>query len=384
MKNTKNKINKIIHYLKDKPSQLFHNTVDMIKNFIDLFSKRTFGPLYRQYLHEEWPIMSDIRRDKKNKILNAGFTDYSNIYYIASFQKKDKVSLEGEIPDNILFFSLTLYDDRGEEIYSIDDIDLNEKTYDIKIENETISYNSKNIKKELSNKYCIIQRIYRTKKTPDIYPTYLATIKIEGTEIMKINEKNNLREKYSNNLQNLLYKLSEHRFSYIKEIGLEKFFLKEININEFFLPAKSQLSLVFPNHYSDYLIAFPKESKVMKITGKLPKEIGFQKFYRFIGFMACNFETTATDDSISDEDLIEEYTIYVAFSKEDAVKNGYNENSQDKLLLWEKGNSVPVVVFRILFGTKKTTYKIDNTKHVFSGNELRKVKFLYYPEVKCF
>ena len=383
-------INGIINSIKN----IIQIPIHKLKNFIDIFENRTFGPLYREYLYKKWPIVSSVGKDQDDNILNTGFPDYSNIYYIASFEKKNKVVIEGKVPDNILFFSLTLYDNKGEVIYSIDDKDLyqeTEKTYKIQIENNTISYNNKSedIEKKLSNTYCIIQRVYRTKKTPTIYPDYVPTINIKGIEVTDVN--NESRIEYSNKLQSLLYKLSEYKFKSIHKMNivdidesLENYF-KKININEFFLPAKSQLNLVFPNHYSDYLIAFPNESRVMKITGKLPDNIGMNQNFRSINFMTCNFITTATNDSISHEDLEKTYRIYVSFTKEDAEQNGFQENSGDKLLLWKKENDVPVVVFRVLFEGKDVMFPtINNTKTIYAGKQLKKLNNQYYPNVECF
>jgi len=50
----------------------------------------------------------------------------------------------------------------------------------------------------------------------------------------------------------------------------------------------------------------------MKITGKLPPNIGFSNpEYRFLSFMACDFKITATDTCISHHNLPQDYTIYV-------------------------------------------------------------------------
>ena len=367
--------------------------IHILKNIIDMFENRTFGPLYRSYLDQEWPIVSSVGKEKEDDKLNTGFPDYSNIYYIASFEKKNQIVLEGKVPDNILFLSLTLYNNKGEAIYSIDDKNLyqdTEKTYRVEIKKNIISYNkiSDDIDEKLSETYCIIYRVYRTKKTLPIYPKYIPTIKIEGKDIIDIDNKSRMKD--SNKLQDLVYKLSESKFKRIHKINtvdidesLENYF-KKININEFFLPAKSQLSLVFPNHYSDYLLAFPKKSRVMKITGKLPEDIGMNQKNRYIGFMACNFITTATDDCISHEDLKNQYSIYISFTKEDAVQNGYKD-TEDKLLLWNKENNCPVVVFRVLFEGKDVMFpSIDNTRHIYAGKELKKLNNKYYPNVECF
>jgi len=372
---------------------ILQKPIQLLKDFIDMFENRAFGPLYRKYFYQEWPIVSSVGKEKDDNKLNTGFPDFSNIYYIASFEKKNQVVLEGKVPDNILFLSLTLYNNKGEAIYSIDDKNLyqdTEKTYRVEIKKNIISYNkiSDDIEEKLSETYCIIYRVYRTKKTLPIYPEYVPTIKIEGKDIIDVD--NNSRMKDSNKLQDLVYKLSESKFKGIYKTNtvdidesLENYF-KKININEFFLPAKSQLSLVFPNHYSDHLLAFPKKSRVMKITGKLPEDIGMNQKIRYIGFMACNFITTATDNCISYEDLKNKFSIYVSFTEEDAVKFGYKD-TEDKLLLWNKENNVPVVVFRVLFEGKDVMFpSIDNTRHIYAGKELKKLNNKYYPNVECF
>ena len=384
----------IINNVKD----ILQKPIEFLKNFIDMFENRAFGPIFRKYLKKEWPIISSVSKDEKNNTLNTGFPDFSCVYYIASFEKKNKVELDGEVPDNILFLSLSLYNNMGEVIYSVDDKNLYQNTnqntkknnYKVKIEDNKISYNeiSKDIGEKLSDTYCIIYRLYKNVDTTTNDLNFIPKINIKDEVIVGVNDESRMKD--SNKLQDLIYRLSKNKFKKIiptntvdMNESLKNYFLK-ININEFFLPAQSQLSLVFPNHYSDYLIAFPNESRVMKITGKLPEKIGMNQKIRYLGFMTGNFITTATDDCISYEDLKNKFSIYVSFTKEDAGKYGYKD-TEDKLILWKKENNCPVVVFRILFQDKDVMFpSIDNKRKIYAGTQLKKLNIKYYPNVECF
>lgn len=366
---------------------LFQN----IKYIRYIFEKRIFEPIYIKYLHKNWPIVSTISSDKENNILNVAFPDYSIIYYVASFKSTDNITLEGQIPPNIYFWSLTLYDNKGTIIHSIDDREFinekinNEKNYSIKIKNKIIYYNGETKNLVLSDSYCIIQRVYKTDKTPTISPKFIPNISIIKKKIKDVNDEE--RKKDSNKLQSLLYKLFNHKFGKIKP---EDFFIG-VNVHKFFLPAKSQMSLVFPNPFAEYLIAFPTKSHVMKITGKLPPNIGFSNpEYRFLSFMACDFKTTATDECISHHDLPQEpqyYTIYVSFSEKNAENYGYKKTLGHKLLLWDsKTNTFPVLIFRIVSVAEPETgiFAIDNDTKIVSGYDVKKKIGDFYPEVECF
>lgn len=381
------------------------NTQIVFEDIEYIFEKRIFGPIYNKYLHENWPIVSTISPNKENNIenniLNVAFPDYSIIYYVASFKSTDNITLEGEIPPNIYFWSLTLYNNKGTIIHSINDREFinekinNDRKYKIGINNSKIQYNDITENLELSKDYCIIQRVYKTDKTPTISQDFISqdflpniSIKNKENKEIEIKDVNDEeRKKDSNKLQSLLYKLFNHKFGKIQP----EIFFKGVDVHKFFLPAKSQMSLVFPNPFAEYLIAFPTKSQVMKITGKLPKNIGFSNpEYRFLSFMACDFKTTATDECISHHNLPQEpqyYTIYVSFSEKNAENYGYKKTLGHKLLLWNsETNTFPVLIFRIVSVAEPETgiFAIDNDTKIVSGYDVKKKIGDFYPEVECF
>ena len=108
------------------PKYFYYLIIKMnISNFFEtiyaVFTKKIFLPIYDQYLNKEWPIISSISPQKKNCILNVAFPDYSIIYYVTSFLSNDPITLTGTFPKNIYFWSLTLYNDKGIIIYSMND-----------------------------------------------------------------------------------------------------------------------------------------------------------------------------------------------------------------------------------------------------------------------
>jgi len=155
---------------------------------------------------------------------------------------------------------------------------------------------------------------------------------------------------------------------------------KKLNLNiepkkKFFIPLNAQKIGLFINPDAIYMVGSPStENKVLSINGILPPNL--DKNICFIGFMACNLKTTETNSSINWNKLSNVYTIYVAYTKEEAIKFGYNPNS-DELLLWNKDNKNPIIVYREIQLKHTNLFDIKTT----DWKEAKKVMDIYYPNI---
>lgn len=329
-----------------------------------------FSTLYRFFLNKEWPLMSSISFDPP--LLNVAYPDSQIVYYTASFDSSDTVTLSGVIPPFIYFWSLTMYDNNGLPVQSWDNSLFPQKKYSL-----TFPSSSKGL-------YCVIQRVYKSSRTPVLYPAFVPKISILNKTVKRVTMKQRIINSLA--VQKLLWNIFklQHANKSLAEI------FPGININQFFLPSAQQLASTFPNPFARYLITFPTSNRVIKVAGTLPSPIGFDKPVVFVSFMASNFTTSATDSSISFEQLSPKYTLYVAYSQDDAVKYGYN-SSTDKLLLWDADNENPVLVYRIVSASLQQTnnpqlrlFFIDNKNGPVSGQSLADAMGSSYPSVVPF
>jgi hypothetical protein len=334
-----------------------------------------FSKLYAQYLNQEWPIVSTIASTPP--LLNVAYPDSSIIYYVASFNSSDTVTLSGKIPPNIYFWSLTLYNSQGLPTASWNYTSYPENTYNLILGPNNIVPPSGN--------YCVIQRVYQTSSTPTIYPNYVPTISIQGSSVIPVSSSQ--RTTNSNSVQNILWNAFNKQFSSTTPTEL----FPTVNINQFFLPSQDQLASVFPNPFAKYLIVYPETSNVIKVQGTLPQPIGYNNPILFISFMASNMDYSSTDNSIPFTSLPTNYTLYVAYSVEDAQTYGYNSNT-DKLLLWNSNNTFPVLVYREVSASSSKSNDSNsaislftiNNQNTVSGSVVSQNMGPYYPVATTF
>lgn len=337
-------------------------------------SSNLFSQLYSKFLNQDWPVVSSISSIPPT--LNVAYPDSSIIYYVATFNSSDMVVLSGTVPPNIYFFSIVVYDSLGLPT-SLNFTPSSNYNYELGLD---ATY------KTPPGDYCVIVRVYKTSNTPSIYPNYVPKISINGGKIPVKSVSNSQRIVNSNLIQELLWK--SFNSAYSSKTPTELF--PNINVNEFFLPSVEQMASVFPNPNAKYLIVFPTSNNVIKVTGVLPPSIGYNMSISFISFMASNMDHTSTDDSISFSKLGQKYTLFVAYSIQDAVKCGYNPLN-DKLLLWKSDNKYPLLIYREVRPSStnsiSTDYKalslftINNSLSPVNGSTVSKSMGIYYPQV---
>lgn len=292
-------------------------------------AKLFYSQTYQYYRNYEWPLCSSL--SSIPPMLNIAFPDHNIVYYLASFHSSDTITLNGIIPPNIYFWSLTLYDIDGTIFNFIDDAKI-KNSYTIQIhssfENEWLDDIVYKMKGPTGH-YCAILRFGKSSTTPDIYSHYLPKISgvlVKNTSFLQ-------KVENSSTLEKLLSPILNNRLQFAEK-----------NIHEFFIPSAQQVNKIFSNPFSKYLIVALK-NQCIKVSGVLQKNANV----RFISFMAANCSTTATDDSIEFSNFIlnqtNEYTLYVAFDTKTAIECGY-DSSVHNLILWKPTNTKPVLIYR--------------------------------------
>lgn len=321
--------------------------IDCIKKLLFQYFVKN---LYRKYEPYYFPIMS-----KPPKFLNYAYPEFSVQYFLTTFSKNETVTITGIIPKTKLnFYSITLYEKNGLPYYSKND-------YNIHITKEDDKFIFYQERLTILDTSALIVRFYvKNEYNNENFYYYLPDI-----SPIKKNDFENM-EKNSIEVGTILQNRIE------EQNNVNSDFLKN---TLFFKPSREKLNNLFPNANAEYLIAFPKTFvSIIRIkTEKFTKDD-----FRFIGFMASNYKTTATDSSVSLEVGEKEYKIWVCYQKDlNIILSHFSYNNSDLILCWNDENRYPILVYREVRIQKKGLQKINmETKE----DELRKI--MNYPEIE--
>lgn len=331
--------------------------IELLKNFLNkmfafvkkIIFKYFMGSLYKKYEPYYFPLMS-----KAPEFLNYAYPDFSVQYFISTFTKKENITLTGLIPNSkINFFCITLYDKDGLPYYSKNDNFIN-------ITNNDPNYLEYQETIEIKESSALILRFYTKNEyqNEDFYKYLpsISTFKNFNIEKIKTN---------SSKLGDLLQEKISKQDNYVTLEVLKK--------NYFYKPDKSKLKNMFPNENAEYLIAFPKTNTILI---KIKTEYFCKEDFRFIGFMASNYQTTGTDSSISLEKSNQEYRIWVCYY--DKI-NDLNIQTNDQILYWKNDNEYPILVYREVRIKKEGLQILE--KEV-GPDQLRRV--MNYPEIEYY
>jgi hypothetical protein len=289
-----------------------------------------FWRLYKHYSKQGWALVCKI------PLLNIAFPDTSVQYFVCSFPRDDRVRLVGKLPPRSLvaYSALTVYDTQGVPVASLydDEIKVNKDgKYDLRMGCDLKIPPS-------SSYYCIIMRLYmadpHSPLRADLTPSLL--VMDSGSPCQQTLAEVSVKDMAKNSET-----VEEKVVGFLSRRTLPQFSGKQ----SFYAPASSEMASFFVNKNAVYMLAVPdSRSGVLCVTGERYAKIGRDHDIRFVGFMACNLESTATDSSIGWMALPINYRVWVAKSENDARRAGYKGN--DPLLLWKRTNKFPVLVYR--------------------------------------
>ena len=278
---------------------------------------------YNYYKNNLWTIYSDAPTAG-----NIAFPDFSVNYYV-SFLTQKNIQISGYIPSNVNFFSITIYDTDADTIYYFDD-----NKVDKYVKNQFYSL----VIRDLPRAYCIIVRYYLKQKDTIISESeFYGLPRIMNIDNSTYYSQSSLKERKQN---------TDSLVSYYTYFVSKRNFLLQSNYNEFKLPI-NPIQMYFPNKKALYSTLRVKSiDDVIIIRGQLPI-INRTTNIRFIGFMLCNYLTTETDNSISNDLLNTNFVLYITSTLKNATRYNYDaKNENHSLLLWNKNNIYPIVICR--------------------------------------
>jgi hypothetical protein len=323
------------------------------------FTTYFFWRLYREYSQKGWAVVCKI------PLLNIAFPDDSVQYFLCSFAREDKVRLLGTLPPEnlVAYCSFTVYDTMGVPTDSLFDDQITttqEGRYEITLGSD--------LKIPSSSYYCIIMRMYMLSFPSPLELEYTPSL-IMDTDCQQILGHVSMKDLVHNSQT-----IEEKAVGFLSRRQLPSLTEKQ----PFYAPPSSEMASFFVNANATYLLATPDpEEKVLCVTGRRPTAIGRHENIRFVGFMACNLQTTATDASVSWKNLPVHYRVWVAFSEASARSAGYH--GKDPLLLWKKNNAFPVLVYREVRVDGKGVKSQSEVK--MDASACKKIMGPYYPTV---
>jgi hypothetical protein len=271
--------------------------------------------VYKRYKNKYFPIYSHAP-----KYMNFAYPDFSVKYYIMTLDRDFTIS--GTIPMDLLrYFSINLYNTKGQSIYNKNDYYFLKKSKILK-KDETISYREEIKIDELT---CLIIRFYvKEEFEKENFYKYLPKIESETaiSKVKSLERKHNSLE-LAGLITNAITKKN-------KNIVPKKF-------NKFYSPQLSKLDSLFPNKDAKYLIAFPTDiTRPIKII--VPKPKYSYKSLRYVSVMTCNFLNTSTDDCF-----------HIMNKKTEVWLLPYNfKEKKENAIYWKKDNQYPIIIYRVV------------------------------------
>lgn len=289
-----------------------------------------FWRLYKKYSRTGWALVC------RTPLLNLAFPDDSVQYFLCSFARGDRVRLVGSVPPRhlVAYSAFTVYDTKGVPIASLYDNEWPTRggRYEIVVGRHMKVPSS-------SSYYCIIMRLYMAQSQ--------SPLRLDLTPSLIVRRANDeceetLPELSVENIVENSEAVGQQVLSFLSKRAIPAFSTKQA----FYAPKSSEMASFFVNQNAVYMIAAPGPDRVLCVTGERYSRVGRDHDIRFMGFMACNLKTTATDASVGWALLPRHYRLWVAYSEKEARDAGYPGGSSEPLLLWKRSNAFPILVYR--------------------------------------
>lgn len=308
--------------------------------------QKAIQTLYYLYAGTAWSILANASANETYRSLNFGFPDFRSEYWITTFNVGDEAVFKGSFPAWAVYAALTLYDTNGLPLQSVN---LKDKGFE-----PGKHFEYKFSKMPDRSEYAVLFRAYRHRhvvfKDQD-------KIKVEVNGEMLEASPTAVAAECGKTVEPILQEVRA------RTLSAPKIFNEQMS-----RPRTDDLQDVWANPDAVDLVTTPDEEKskdwCFKFEGKLPKQEDWRVFY---GFMAVDLSTTATVDSIFDEEMCSrgqwgpcwdtEYTVFASRSRDGCKASGYLESNPFHHLL-QFGNTSrvakPQLILRII-NTNSTT-----------------------------
>ena len=282
------------------------------------------------YNGEAWNLISHASEQRLTNALNVAFPAFQCQYWATSFSEKETVQLKGSFPRWAEYAALTMYDETGSVLKDKNgnDVSINCKQ-DGYLAGKEFCW-----RVAISEPCVVLNRIYSASGEKLLSDDE----KFEVTVGQKLLSTAPTTRAYSTGKvleRPLQYLLGKEMSSGGNNIPLD---------SQMYKPPNTVLPGLFPNANATYLLSKIKDdTNCLVFEGDIPSKTQHASgHYDFYGFMAVDFTTTATIQSINQWDMGHwgsgRYSLFFARTEADAVTAGYNkENARHFKLLLEGG-----------------------------------------------
>jgi hypothetical protein len=293
-----------------------------MKAFIQIILKS----LYIYSSNTSWAILSYPSKNQTLNALNVASPSLTTEYWISSFKAYDRPIFEGSFPDWAEYSSLSAYDDRGMPIpgSSVNTAQFQSGSIDL------LKYVDDSL---ISQPYAVIHRVYR----PPGHDASLQDNEKFNVTLRGYTQDALTEEEARDNGKQLQAELQK---------SLGKIHADFYSDTKLYKPSTKFMPGLFPNSDAIYLICSPSRGYIgLRIDGILGDQ---KEWIEFIGFMATDLYTTATDDSL-ELSWNQPYSLFIMRGEYDPKDYGYDpKDSTQHVLYWNQGAIFPTVVLRII------------------------------------
>lgn len=285
------------------------------------------SPLYKVlgFRGQAWNVISHASAKRITNALNVAFPAFQCEYWITCFSGPMTVTFEGSFPKWADYAALTLYDSEGLVLVNSDgsDASINFAQSDY-APGKTFTWSV-----DIPAPCIVLNRLYTPRGEKSL----------SDAEKFKITENNKVLTLAPSRRAFLVGKLLQPALQYVLGKSMSSGGTVIEPNQQMYKAPKSALPGLFPNANAIYILTKMNDStSCLKFVGEIPSKADNKSGqYKFYGFMACDFSTTATIQSINQANMggfgSGRYTLFFARQEADAVKEGYSKQNKRHFLL---------------------------------------------------
>lgn len=348
------------HKAEEKPTLHHFNLLPKAKELSQVASepgvsmKKTIQTLYYLYAGTAWSILANASVNETYRSLNFAFPDFRSEYWITTFNVGDKAVFKGSFPTWAVYAALTLYDTSGAPLQSVN---FKDKGFEPGKHFEYSFPGSEHLRTE----YAVLFRAYRPRGYAFLRDEEKIKVEVNGEDLPA--SPTTLAAETGKTVEPILQKVRSQTLKPPKKFN-----------RQMSQPRSADEQDVWANPDAVNLVTTPSEENstdwCFKFEGKLPKQEDWRVFF---GFMAVDLATTATVDSIFDQEMCTqgdwapcwetEFKLFASRDKKGCKESGYLEsNPFHHLLLFGEESKVakPQIILRIINTNSSTELNLLN------------------------